>query len=37
MSIEHLIIEIQDYADARKKDIARGAETPAIAGLMVEK
>ena len=37
MSIEHLITEIQTYADERKKDIARRAETPALAGLMVEK
>ncbi|MFC7633152.1 hypothetical protein ACFQVB_37010 [Paraburkholderia humisilvae] len=32
-----LIEEIQTYADGRHSDVARGAETPALAALMVEK
>ncbi|NTB05866.1 hypothetical protein [Agrobacterium tumefaciens] len=32
-----VIEEIRRYADARKSDVARGAETPALAALMVEK
>ncbi|WP_176060243.1 hypothetical protein [Paraburkholderia sp. BCC1876] len=32
-----LIEEIQTYADGRKSDVARGAKTPALAALMVEK
>ena len=31
------IEEIRSYADSRKNDILRGAETPALAALMVEK
>ncbi|RQY14864.1 hypothetical protein DF117_27425 [Burkholderia stagnalis] len=37
MTIVSLIEEIQSYADGRKSDVARGAETPALAALMVEK
>ncbi|SOE95507.1 hypothetical protein SAMN05414139_08387 [Burkholderia sp. D7] len=32
-----LIEEIQRYAGNRAQDVARGAETPALAALMVEK
>jgi hypothetical protein len=35
--IKTLIEEIQRYADNRLSDVARGAQTPALAGLMVEK
>lgn len=31
------MLEIEKYANGRKKDIARGAETPRLAALMVEK
>jgi hypothetical protein len=37
MSTVSVIDEIQRYADGRKSDVARGAETPALAALMVEK
>lgn len=33
----HLLAEIRSYADGRKSDVARGAETPALAALMFEK
>ena len=32
-----MINEIEHYATGRKSDVARGAETPALASLMVEK
>lgn len=32
-----LLAELRLYANGRKTDIARGAESPALAGLMVEK
>jgi hypothetical protein len=35
--IKALIVEIQRYAENRRGDVARGAETPALAALMVEK
>ncbi|WP_144151431.1 hypothetical protein [Paraburkholderia sp. BCC1885] len=35
--IKALIVEIQRYAENRQSDVARGAETPALAALMVEK
>lgn len=35
--VGRLIAEIRDYAKGRKSDIARGAESPALASLMVEK
>lgn len=37
MNTVSLIEEIQNYADGRKSDVARGAETPALAALLVEK
>jgi hypothetical protein len=37
MSTALLINEIRSYADGRKSDVARGAETPALAALLVEK
>lgn len=33
----NVIEEIQHYAAGRKKDVERGAETPALAALMLEK
>lgn len=35
--VGRLIAEIREYAQGRKADVARGAETPALASLMVEK
>ncbi len=35
--IGQLIAEIRIYADGRKSDVARGAETPALAAVLVEK
>ncbi|MFP3273508.1 MAG: hypothetical protein RXR52_21780 [Paraburkholderia sp.] len=35
--IKALIVEIRRYAENRRADVARGAETPALAALMVEK
>lgn len=35
--IDRLVAAIQEYAQGRRCDIARGAETPALASLMVEK
>lgn len=29
--------KLADYAEGRKKDVARGAETPHLAGLLVQK
>lgn len=37
-SIERQVIgEIQGYAESRRSDVARGAETPELAALLVEK
>lgn len=35
--VGRMIAEIERYATGRKSDVARGAETPALASLMVEK
>lgn len=35
--VGRLLGEINEYAHGRKSDVARGAETPALASLMVEK
>lgn len=35
--LERCLREIQEYADGRKSDIERGAETPRLAALMLEK
>ncbi len=34
---QRLIEEFRGYAHSRKNDVARGAETPALAALLVEK
>jgi hypothetical protein len=34
---ERLLRELRSYAEGRKKDVDRGAETPALAALLVEK
>jgi hypothetical protein len=35
--VGRMIAELERYASGRKSDVARGAETPALASLMVEK
>jgi hypothetical protein len=35
--VGRLIADMNEYAKGRKSDVARGAETPALASLMVEK
>lgn len=35
--IERLVQQVQDYANGRAKDVARGAETPRLAGLLLQK
>ncbi|KVV07444.1 hypothetical protein [Burkholderia ubonensis] len=32
-----MVTEIEGYAAGRRSDVAHGAETPALAGLMIEK
>ncbi len=34
---EDLLRELKNYADGRKKDVARGAETAELAALLIEK
>ncbi|MGY4197336.1 hypothetical protein [Bradyrhizobium sp. USDA 4520] len=36
-AIERLVAKIQDYARGRTSDVARGAETPRLAALLVQK
>lgn len=35
--VERLVQQIKDYANGRAKDVARGAETPRLAALLVQK
>lgn len=35
--IDKLIRQIKDYANGRAKDVARGAETPRLAALLLQK
>jgi len=37
MAIEQLVRQVRDYASGRAKDVARGAETPRLAALLVQK
>lgn len=37
MAIERLVHQVKDYASGRAKDVARGAETPRLAALLVQK
>lgn len=37
MAIERLVQQVKDYAAGRIKDVARGAETPRLAALLVQK
>lgn len=36
-SIEALVREVQHYAEDRRSDVARGAETPRLAALILQK
>ncbi|MFB8378119.1 hypothetical protein [Paenibacillus taichungensis] len=35
--IDKLILEVKDYANGRAKDVARGAESPRLAALLLQK
>lgn len=37
MAIELLVRTVKDYASGRAKDVARGAETPRLAALLIQK
>lgn len=37
VAVERLVAQVKDYANGRSKDVARGAETPRLAGLLVQK
>ncbi len=36
-AVERLVQQVKDYANTRAKDVARGAETPRLAALLVQK
>lgn len=36
MAIERLVRQVKDYASGRAKDVARGAETPRLAALLMQ-
>lgn len=37
LAVERLIQQVKEYAYGRAKDVARGAETPRLAALLVQK
>jgi len=37
IAVERLVQQVKDYANGRAKDVARGAETPRLAALLVQK
>lgn len=37
ITVEMLVQKVKDYASGRAKDVARGAETPALAALLLQK
>jgi hypothetical protein len=37
LAVEKLVMEIREYARGRASDVARGAETPQLAALMLQK
>lgn len=37
IAVERLVQQVKDYASGRAKDVARGAETPRLAALLVQK
>ncbi len=36
-AIERLVLQVREYASGRAKDVARGAETPLLAALLLQK
>lgn len=36
-AVEHLVRQVREYANGRASDVARGAETPRLAALLVQK
>ncbi|MCL4182084.1 MAG: hypothetical protein KJ011_01395 [Burkholderiaceae bacterium] len=36
-AVEQLVQQVRDYADGRAKDVARNAETPRLAALLLQK
>lgn len=37
IAVERLVQQVKDYANGRTKDVARGAETPRLAAVLVQK
>lgn len=37
IAVERLVQQVKNYASGRAKDVARGAETPRLAALLVQK
>lgn len=37
MTVDRLVQQVKDYASGRAKDVVRGAETPRLAGLLLQK
>ncbi|WP_437560359.1 hypothetical protein [Acidithiobacillus sulfuriphilus] len=37
VAVEHLVRQVKDYANGRAKDVERGADTPRLAALLVQK
>jgi hypothetical protein len=37
LAVEQLVHKVREYASERAKDVARGAETPRLAALLVQK
>lgn len=35
--VERLVLKVRDYAGSRAQDVARGAETPRLAALLLQK
>ncbi|RRJ54961.1 hypothetical protein EHV15_35930 [Paenibacillus oralis] len=35
--IDRLVLKVKEYADGRARDVARGAETPRLAALLLQK
>lgn len=36
-AVDQLVIKVKEYADGRAKDVERGAETPRLAALLLQK
>ncbi|WP_433947018.1 hypothetical protein [Paenibacillus sp. SN-8-1] len=37
LAIDSLVLKVKEYADGRAKDVERGAETPRLAALLLQK